>query len=110
MIKRGGFKLGIEVFNSRIDTTGNNNYSYANCFVPKINFHLGIGLVPDFLYLVPGVSIGYLIENNDNKEEFYGTPENRWGADIVLEAEISAHLRLWNFDLIGGGSYKYIMV
>jgi|GEM_PF-4917360 len=108
MQSRTGYKLGLEVFNCKIDTTGSMNYTYTNCFVPKIHFNLGIGLIPDFLYIKPGVSIGYLFENNENREELFGKPDNRWGADVVLEAGIAAHLQLWHFDLMGGITYKYI--
>jgi hypothetical protein len=30
------------------------------------------------------------------------------GANVVLEAEISAHLRLWRVELVGGVTYKFI--
>lgn len=111
-ISRLGFKLGLEVFD--IDKTypsAEENIdeadSSAYAFLPKFNLNYSIGIVPDILYLVPNVSIGYLFVEN-RKEELFNEPAKEWGADVVIEGGISAQLRLRSFDLIGGITYKYI--
>jgi hypothetical protein len=79
----------------------------AFVFLPKFNLNYSIGLVPDFLFLVPGASLGYLFIQNDKGDVFKKAKES-WGANIVMEADLSVHLRLNCFDLVGGLTYKYI--
>ena len=110
LVSHTGFKLGFEVYDTDTKLENSDSLISAYCFVPKIDFNFAFGLVPDFLYIQPSVALGYLFTDisEENRELHFGKPKKGWGADVVLEADISIHLRLWHFDIIGGVSYKYI--
>jgi hypothetical protein len=111
-ISRMGFKLGLEMMDIKKAYPATELYPYetdssAYVFNPKFNLNYSIGLIPDFLFVVPNASIGYLFFEN-GKEEIFDRVGKAWDADVVLEADISAHLRLRSFDLVGGITFKYI--
>lgn len=110
LVSHTGFKLGFEVYDTETKLEGSDSLISGYCFVPKIDFNFAFGLVPDFLYLQPSVALGYLFTDieEDNRELHFGEPDKKWGANVVLEADVSVHLRLWHFDIIGGVTYKYI--
>ena len=105
-----GFKIGLDIYDTETALTGDEVDSTvkATCFVPKIDFTYAFGLVPDFLYLQPAVSLGYFFTNTTNKQLFYDYKTKMWDFDIVMGADVSLHLRLAQFDIIGGVSYKYL--
>ena len=110
LVSHTGFKLGFEVYDTDTKLENSDSLISAYCFVPKIDFNFAFGLVPDFLYIQPSVALGYLFTDisEENRELHFGKPKKGWGADVVLESDISLHLRLWHFDIIGGVTYKYI--
>jgi hypothetical protein len=107
LVKRTGFKLGFEIYDTQTRLEQSDSLITGLCYVPKINLNFSIGLVPDFLYLRPGGSIGYVFTGGN--DAMYQDPDkDPIGANVVLEAEISAHLRLWRVELVGGVTYKFI--
>lgn len=105
---RTGFKLGFEIFDSKLNFDESDSTAKIMSYVPKIDLNFAIGLVPDFLYLQPSAAIGYLFTDDEEKETFFGSVDNPWGADVLFEADLSLHIRLSHLDIIGGVSYKYI--
>jgi hypothetical protein len=104
-----GFKLGLDIYDTETTLTGEeaDSTAKATCFVPKVDFTYAFGLAPDFLYLQPAVSLGYFFTNSANKQLFYDPETSMWDFDIVMGVDVSLHLRLAQFDIIGGVSYKY---
>ncbi len=112
LVSRVGFKLGMEVIDVSKQTASDNESilstdTSAYVFLPKFNLNYSIGLIPDFLYLVPGASAGYVFFES-GKEEIFDPCNKPWNANVTLEGDLSAHLRLRAFDIIGGITYKYI--
>jgi hypothetical protein len=111
-ISRVGFKLGGSYYDINKEYTDPDQGDYktdstAVAFSPEFNLNYSIGLVPDFVFLVPNATLGYLFVM-DNKESIFDKPDGAWDVDLILEADMSVHLRLWSFDFIGGIGYKYI--
>jgi len=107
-ISRVGFKLGAEVFDIDKNLNENSdNDTSAYAFSPKFNLNYSIGIIPDFLFIVPNASVGYLFFENE-KDGIFNKADKSWDANVFFESDISVHVRLMNFDLIGGITYKYI--
>ncbi len=111
-ISRVGFKLGGSYYdiNKKYTIPNQSDYkvdSTAVAFSPEFNLNYSIGLVPDFIFLVPNASLGYLFFM-DSKESILDKPDGAWDVNVMVEADMSVHLRLWSFDFIGGIAYKYI--
>ena len=103
-LSRLGFKLGLEVFDVNFEEQDTSIY----LFTPKINFNIFLGVFPDFLYLVPSISIGYVIGNFDQKELYFTKPSQKWGVDLLLEYELGVHIRINKFEIISGVTFKYV--
>jgi hypothetical protein len=102
---RTGFKFGLEVLDTEISRNEINESVYL--FVPKFNWFFSIGLIPDILILSPGFSIGYMLSDKNEISDYLSLSKKNWGADIVVETGIGAHVRIKFVDLIGGINYKY---